>query len=113
MPVPVKGSVGILPAGALGVSFFYHLTNQLQKIDGTVFFLERSGSSSFQGLRSKGELVIADSRLTHRIKSGSLLQPDLLASYQRGSLPELVLACPNPDQLLGIISECVRLLEAA
>jgi hypothetical protein len=113
MPPPVKGTVGIVPAGALGVSFFYHLTDQLQEIDGTIFFLERSGSSSVRELRAKGELVIADSRLTHRVKSGSLLKPNLPACYRTDSLPEVLLACPNPDQLLGIISECVAVLEAA
>ena len=34
-----EGTIGILPAGALGVSFFYHLTRGLTENDGSVFFL--------------------------------------------------------------------------
>src|SRR3954469_25298644 len=112
MPALVQGTVGIVPAGALGVSFFYHLTHQLQKIDGSVFFLERRGSNMCAPLRDKGKLVIFDQQMVHHVPA-SLLKPGLLRCYQDGSLPEILLVCPNPDQLLSIISECVELLEAA
>ena len=113
MPPPIKGSVGITPTGALGVSLFYHLTQQLQKIDGRVFFLERQGSPSCAALRQKGELLIADARTVHRVPIQSLFKPSLLACFEARSLPEVLLVCPNPDQLLGVISEYVGLMEAA
>ncbi|HMC27098.1 MAG TPA: hypothetical protein VKM56_04810 [Verrucomicrobiae bacterium] len=113
MPPPIKGSVGITPTGALGVSLFYHLTQQLQKIDGRVFFLERQGSPSCATLRQKGELLIADARTVHHLPTQSLFKPNLLASFEATSLPEVLLVCPNPDQLLGVISEYVALMEAA
>src|SRR5437899_11299258 len=109
MPAPLHGSIGILPAGALGVSFFYQLTRQLEQVDGTVFFIERSGSGSAAALRAKGELRIADARTVHGIVVGNVLKPDLLGCYRAGCLPEVLLVCPNPDQILGVISECVPL----
>src|SRR6267143_5231058 len=113
MPPPIKGSVGITPAGALGVSFFYHLTQQLQKIDGRVFFLQRQGSASCAALQQKGELLIADATTVHHVPTASLFKPGLLACFEAGSLPEVLLVCPNPDQLLGVVSEYVGLMEAA
>ena len=47
----IKGSIGILPPGALGVSFFYHLTGELRNLDSLVSFLERQGSTSAAPLR--------------------------------------------------------------
>ena len=38
-----EGTIGILPAGALGVSVFYHLTGELARVDEKVYFLERTG----------------------------------------------------------------------
>ena len=106
----IQGAVGILPAGALGVSFFFHLTRQLTQLDGKVFFLERAGSKSAEALKSKGEILIADSRGTHRLPTSLLCKPDLLKCQQTGELPEIVLVCPNPDQLLGVITSVVELL---
>src|SRR4051812_29461712 len=113
MPLPVQGTFGIVPAGALGVSLFYHLTRQLDQVDGRVFFLERQGSSSTANLRSRGELCIADARQVHHVPAAALFKGDLLNSYEKGETPEIVIACPNPDQLLGVITEMVSLLESA
>ena len=52
-----EGTIGILPAGALGVGFFYQLTRELTQNDGCVFFLERAGSKSAAALRAQGELT--------------------------------------------------------
>ncbi len=103
--------VGILPAGALGVSFFYHLTQQLQNIDGGVFFIERVGSASAQAIRQGGYLRIADAAQIHSTPAPPLFKGDLLTCFQRGVLPEVVLVCPNPDQLLSVLSGMVSLLE--
>jgi hypothetical protein len=112
MAAPIQGTVGIVPAGALGVSLFYHLTRQLEEIDGRIFFMERKGSTSMATLRSKGELLIADARKVHHVPARGLFKPDMVTAYERDELPEILLVCPNPDQLFAIVSEMVSLLEA-
>src|SRR3954466_3255559 len=112
MADPIQGTIGIVPAGALGVSLFYHLTRQLEQVDDRVFFMERKGSASVGILKAKGEICIADARGLHRVSVPGLFKPDMVTAYERDELPEILLACPNPDQLLGIISELVSLLEA-
>ncbi|MEH1892965.1 MAG: hypothetical protein V7K92_27275 [Nostoc sp.] len=106
----IKDSVGILPAGALGVSFFYHLTKQLTQVDDQVYFLERQNSSSSQVLKKSGEIAIATSETIKYFPTAKILKPDLLSCYKLAFLPEIVLICPNPDQLLSIISTVVELL---
>ncbi len=106
----IEGTVGILPPGALGVSFFYHLTRQLTQLDGLVYFLERQSSASTQGLRSSGFMLIATHQQTHSVPTDAILKPDLLTCYRSGFLPEVVLVCPNPDQLLDVITTAVELL---
>lgn len=105
------GRAGILPAGALGVSFFYHLTQRVRKIDGDVYFLERAGSASAKALRQRGEISIADEEGLHRVPTAGILKPDLLACYEENSLPDVLLVCPNPDQLTGVMGNLVELLE--
>jgi hypothetical protein len=105
------GTIGILPAGALGVSFFYHLTGRLKADDGNVFFVERPGSRSAAALREKGELVIAAESGRFRVSTASRCRGDLLEEFERGALPEILLLCPNPDQLPGILRAVVQLLE--
>ncbi len=101
-----EGTVGILPAGALGVAFFFHLTKGLRAIDGRVFFVERDGSASGHALRAAGELRIGDDVL-----KADVFAPDLHRCAEEGRLPELLLVCTQPDQLLGVIAEWVRLFE--
>jgi len=105
------GRVGILPAGALGVSFFYHLTRQARQIDGEVYFLERAGSASAKALRQRGEILIAGDEGLHPVPTAGILKPDLVASYEENSLPDVLLICPNPDQLTGAMGNLVELLE--
>ncbi len=105
------GGVGILPTGALGMSFFYHLTYQLLFMDKQVFFLERNGATSTQALRERGECCVADETGTHHISTEGLLKADLLNCFDAGWLPEVLLVCPNPDQLNGVIGNLVNLLE--
>jgi len=102
-----KGCVGILPAGALGVAFFYHLTNELSQIDGRVNFLERTGSPSGAALRKAGSLRVGEVTLTRP----EIWRPDLLACFESNWLPEIVLVCTQPDQLLGLLRTIVHLLE--
>jgi hypothetical protein len=105
------GTIGILPAGALGVSFFHQLTRELTQNDGTIFFLDREGSKSAEALRKRGELVIAGANTTHRVPLGNLAAGGLLQAFEQEALPEIILLCPNPDQLPGILNTVVQLLE--
>ncbi|MEB3355446.1 MAG: hypothetical protein VKK04_01775 [Synechococcales bacterium] len=105
------GTVGILPPGALGVGLFYHLTRELTAVDGRVFFLERRGSRSGQALRESGALQILTPEGRRSLPTDNLLYPDLLDSFALGHLPEVVLVCPNPDQILPFITTSVQLLE--
>jgi ketopantoate reductase len=105
------GTIGILPAGALGVALFYQLTRELTSNDGKVFFLERAASSSAEALRAKGELIISGEAKLHHVPTANLLRCDLLTAFEQNDLPEVLLLCPNPDQLPGILIEVVRLLE--
>jgi hypothetical protein len=113
MAAITEGTVGIVPPGALGVSFFYHLTRELRQRDGRVSFLARGGSASAAALSSADALRVRDSQGLHRVPLAGLLHPDLLACHTAGGLPEVLLACPNPDQLLPLITACVELLERA
>ena len=105
------GTIGILPAGALGVSFFYHLTGRLKTDDGAVVFLDRQGSKSAEALRDKGEFTIADETQRYRVRTGERCVGSLFAQFDKGTLPEVLLLCPNPDQLPGILHTVVQLLE--
>ena len=105
--------VGIVPAGALGVSFFHHLTGELSRRDGSVYFLERDGSASAAELRAAGSLSIEHRGRREDLPIAPLLKPDLLGCASGDGVPEVLLVCPNPDQLLPLLTPCVTLLERA
>lgn len=105
----LKESVGIMPPGALGVSFYYHLTHRLSRVDSSVFFVPRPGSASTRDFEASGELIVEDERGKQRVALGKL--NSLNDCREAGRLPEVLLVCPNPDQLLGVISAYVELLE--
>src|SRR5687768_11667887 len=107
----IPGTVGILPAGALGVAFFHHLTRELRVMDGTVYFLEREGSASGAALRAAGTLRVAHGDAIHEVPESDLFAGDLRKCADTGRLPELLLVCTQPDQLLGVISSWVQLFE--
>ncbi len=111
MPGSHPGTIGILPAGALGVSFFFHLTRGLRECDGKIFFLERAGSKSAAALHDGGTLHIATSEVTTNLPATALFKGNLLQCYREDSLPEVLLVCPNPDQLLAVMTTIVELIE--
>lgn len=104
----VRGTVGILPAGALGVAFFYHLTAGLTPAAlaaRRVRFLPRPGSTSTGALRAGGVLHVAGpGNARHAVPLGDALLDHPLVGPDRGELPEVLLVCPNPDALLGVVS---------
>lgn len=111
MAKTMLGGIGILPAGALGMSFFYHLTRRLRHLDGHVYFVERSGSRSAKALRAQGECLIADDAGIHHLATSAFFKLDLQSCFADGFLPEVLLVCPNPDQLTGVIGNLIKLLE--
>src|SRR5687768_12645613 len=107
----IPGTVGILPAGALGVAFFHHLTRELRVMDGTVYFLEREGSASGAALRAAATLRVACGDVVHEVRERDLFAGDLRQCLEARRLPEVLLVCTQPDQLLGVISSWVQLFE--
>jgi len=105
------GSIGILPVGALGVGFFYHLTDGLRRLDGFVSFVERSGSASGRALRAEGSLFIAAEGEVSCLPVQQICRPGLLECAESGWLPEILLVCAQSDQLLPVIANVVELLE--
>ncbi len=106
------GTVGIVPAGALGVAFYFHLTHELRAVDDRVFFMDRVGSVSGATLRARGALRIAKDGVVCEASHPAMWAPDLLQSVARGVLPEVLLICTQPDQLLGGVTNVVRLIES-
>jgi hypothetical protein len=106
-----EGTIGIMPAGALGVAFLYHLTGKSLQFDGEVFFIEREGSASGKAMRAAGLLRIDAGGQVHELRGAGWFQPSLPECAAAGWLPEIVLVCTQPDQLLGVMAGWVRLFE--
>ena len=106
-----SAEVGILPVGALGVAFFHHLGGLNPANLHKVGFIERRGSLHGTSLCGQGVLKIAAGSELVEIRTTDVCYPDLLTSAELGWLPEVVLGCTQPDQLLTTISEYVGLLE--
>jgi hypothetical protein len=103
------GTVGILPAGALGVAFFHHLTEGGAGA-GRVFFMQRVGSQSAAAIREGRSLRIKANETIQDVSLADIWLPDLLRSAENGWLPEVILVCTQPDQLLGVVQNAVDLL---
>lgn len=106
-----RGTVGILPAGALGVAFYYHLTRELREVDEHVRFVAREGSASAEALRTRGRLRIAHGSEIREVSHPAMWTPPLPVCAEAGFLPEVLLVCTQPDRLLGVLATGVRLLE--
>jgi hypothetical protein len=107
-----QNAIGILPAGALGVSLFHHLTRGSTQLEGDVVFLERPGSHSSEAFRAGGVIRIQTDAGMKTLPCDKLMFPSPTTCFTDGLLPEILLVCTNPDQLLGIVTHCVQLLEA-
>ena len=106
-----SGTVGITPAGALGVAFFYHLTGRLSRLDGSVCFIERDGSSSAAAMRTAGCLRIKEDGGIREVNVPACFRPTLVECAREDWLPEVLLVCTQPDQLLALLTGWVRLFE--
>jgi hypothetical protein len=106
-----EGTVGILPFGALGVGFYYHLTAKLSRRDHRVCFLERPGSKSAEALRNSNHLRIESEGIIHELNVAEVCRGDLLRAFDERALPDVLLACTNPDQLGGVLDTYVQVIE--
>lgn len=111
MPKRRSGTVGITPAGALGVAFFYHLTGRLSRLDGSVCFIQRDGSSSAAAMRTAGSLRIKEDGEVREVKAPACFRQTLVECARENWLPEVLLVCTQPDQLLALLTGWVRLFE--
>lgn len=104
-PGTTTSGVGILPAGALGVALFHHLGGGSRMPP--VRFIARRGS-----IRGSGHpLVIVGEDGSRSVTTANHHRPDLLGCHESGWLPELLLVCTQPDQLLAVVADYVTLLE--
>lgn len=106
---PRPGSVGILPTGALGAAFFYHLTGGLVRVDGSVRFFPRP---ELPGPEPEAPLIAASPEATPvRPPAALALLPHLADCATTDLLPEIVMVVTQTDQLLATLSDYVRALE--
>ena len=105
-------TVGIMPAGALGVAQFYWLTDQAKDFSGHVFFMERKDSRSAAQVRDEGKLYLRENEIDRGIDLDRIWRPNLAQCLKEGKLPEVILIATNPDQLLSVIREIVEFIEA-
>ena len=105
-----SNSIGIMPAGALGVAFYHHLTANGQ--DGSsIVFLDRPGGDRREHPLGAGTLHIDYDSTRHEVPSGGLFAGGMIECYAQGRLPELILVAVNPDQIDALLGGIVQLLE--
>lgn len=105
-----NNTIGIMPVGALGVAFYYHLTGGNLEDNG-VFFLNRPDG--------RGSTVIQKSECLHIEYGGKHLSiptqgrflGGMIESSDKGELPELIIVATNPDQIDVVLRGIRPLLE--
>src|SRR5690606_8305663 len=78
-----------------------------------VYFLLRRGAASARAIEASGGIWIETDGQTHRLAPEQVCLPDFAESWNAGLLPEVILACPSPDQLLAILDATVLVIEQA
>lgn len=105
-----SNSIGIMPAGALGVAFYHHLT--ANGPDGScIVFLDRPGGDRREHPLGAGTLHIDYDGTRHEVPSGGLFAGGMIDCYAQGRLPELMPVAVNPDQIDALLGGIVQLLE--
>lgn len=98
-----EGELGVHPPGALGVAFFVHA--------GAECFVGRGGDGITQPLKDVGTLNLDDGDTQRSISLRDRIFANLLEVDALNRMPELLLACCNPDQLGLLTGELTRFLE--
>jgi hypothetical protein len=113
-PITPLSTLGILPVGALGAAFFYHLTNRCTERLDLIQFIDRRGSTSNASRAQHGLLSITSSSTSdavHTLPTEQICRADLIECARAGWIPDVILVCTQPDQLLPVIGDYVKLLE--
>jgi hypothetical protein len=105
------GSVGVLPIGALGVAFYYYLTEGASCAPDRVVFLSRRTGAAGERWREGSSLSIDSGTGRRDIPLAGKLAGSLPEAAREGRLPGIVLVCTNPDQLFDVISEYAGVVE--
>lgn len=103
-------SIGILPAGALGVAFYHHLTEAGRR-DSDLFFLDRPDGGRSTSLRRAKHLHVEYDGAEHLLPVAGRFAGGMIECYAEGRLPELILVAVNPDQIDSLLGAMVLLLE--
>lgn len=106
----IPGQVGITPVSALGVGFACQLSKRFQNVE-AIRFVQRGSAGSAEALARAGRLRILINGQVQDHATAGLLRPDLLTCAVENALPEILLVCCNPDQLLSVIDALVECLE--
>ncbi len=106
-----RANIGILPVGALGAAYFYHLTRGLCRLDGSVQFIQRKGATRSASWGAGGILTFAADGTTYPLTVDEICRPELQKCVDQQWIPEILLVCTQTDQLLVVMQEYVQLLE--
>jgi hypothetical protein len=104
-------SIGVLPIGALGVAFFYYLTEGASRAADRVGFLSRRAGTAGERWREGSSLAIQSGTGRIDVPLAGRLTGSLAEAAREGRLPRIVLVCTNPDQLFDVISEYATVVE--
>ncbi|MBI3955002.1 hypothetical protein HY338_01045 [Candidatus Gottesmanbacteria bacterium] len=101
-----EGAIGIYAPGALGMAMAHNL--------GTDKFITRAGSRSARLFANDVDLHIVTGEGQNQTQSTlhGKFSPGLVETYKSGSLPEVVIACPNADKAPDLVAELVDLTYA-
>lgn len=108
---PEAPSVGILPISALGVAFFHYLTAGPSAVPPRVTFLSRRASAATDRWREDSSVRIETAQGRKDLPLAGRLAGSLPEAAASGRLPEIILACTNPDQLFDVIGDYVAAVE--
>ncbi|MHC4101724.1 MAG: AMP-binding protein [Planctomycetota bacterium] len=97
------GELGIHPPGALGVAFFVHARAES--------FVGHNADGITQPLKEAGSIRLQDANGVRPISLPGRIFANLLEADALDRMPELLLACCNPDQLGVLTGELTRFLE--
>ncbi len=105
-----SNSIGIMPAGALGVAFFHHLGGAQPDQD-RVVFLNRPAEKAGAALRQADSLRLEYDGRSFAVPTQGRFPGGIIECYAGGRLPELVLVATNPDQIDCVLQGILLLLE--
>jgi hypothetical protein len=108
---PEQQTVGILPISALGVAFFHYLTIRPAGVPPRVSFLSRRASAANDRWTEDSSVRIETAQGRQDLPLAGRLLGSLPDAAASGNLPDIILACTNPDQLFDVIGDYVAVVE--